>query len=597
MRFAKSSWLATIAVLWVSAVAFAQPAPPPEARPTIDVALNTTAIQPGQQTVIAVVIDVPADHYAQADTATNRDLGLIPLEVTVETGDTAIVYETIKPQPTAKDIPNVGTADIYDGRFILYVPVQVAEPVASPVEWSVGVRYQICNKAGLCYPPTLETFTLAPEVGASVAPANTELFANFDPTVWASLVPAPAKPDESKPNEASADRSTLVWFGLAFVAGIMFNVVPCVLPVLPLKIMGFFEAAKHDRAKCVTLSLFFAVGMIAVFAALGLLLLVFGAIGSWGEIFSKPWFVWPIVTLLVIAAVGTFGLFATSLPKSVYAFSPKHDTYGGNVAWGAFTAVLSTPCTFGLFAGALAWAITQPAWLGVLLLVMVGVGMSAPYVVLSCFPEIARKFPRTGGWPEAVKQAMAFLLLATAAFFARPLLPDPIGGDAWWYVIFGLLAAGLIFLVVRGGMLVGWRKPSLYAVAGVVAVLLVPTFVFARQFANPPVGWVEFSDEALGDALGTGDPVLVKYTADWCANCQVVERRVFGNQEQLDAWRDEFGLTLIKADLTTSGAAGWPSLVELNPSRSIPFTAVYVDGEVRELVGIYSSEDLRSALQ
>ncbi|MEM6561278.1 MAG: cytochrome c biogenesis protein CcdA, partial [Planctomycetota bacterium] len=546
----------------------------------------------GQQAVLAVVLDVPAGHYAQADTQNNRDLSLIPLEVTVEAGGSATVFETIAPQPTPKEIVAVGMADTHVGRFVLHVPMQVAaDAEAGPIAWNVSVRYQICNEAGLCYPPTTETFTLDTQLvtDGSVAAANGELFADFDPSVWATLTPVAEEP-----------RSAAVWLSFAFVAGIMFNVVPCVLPVLPLKIMGFFEAAKHDRAKCVTLSLFFAVGMVSVFATLGVLLLVTKSIGSWGEIFAQPWFVWPVVGLLIVAAVGTFGVFSTALPQSVYAFSPKHDTFGGNVAWGAFTAVLSTPCTFGLFAGALAWAITQPAWLGVLLLTIVGVGMAFPYVVLSFFPEVARKFPRTGGWPEAVKQAMAFLLLATAAFFARPLLPGPLNADWWWYVIFGLLALAGVWLVVRGGMLSDWKPKPVIAVAAAVALLLIPTGVYAHRLANPPVGWVEYSDEALAAALEGDGPVLVKFTADWCTNCQTIEQRVFGTQPQLDGWRDEFGLTLIKAELNTADAPGWGPLVEMNPSRSIPFTAVYGGGgggEVRELVGIYGGGDLEAALR
>ena len=137
------------------------------------------------------------------------------------------------------------------------------------------------------------------------------------------------------------------------------------------------------------------------------------------------------------------------------------------------------------------------------------------------------------------------------------------------------------------------------AISGVVAAVVVGACLYVTWgFANPPAGWTKFSDVALADARASQRPVLVKFTANWCANCQMVERTVFGTQEQVDAWASDFDVALIKADLSADDAPGWPLLSELNPARAIPFTAVYLPGEdqPRALPGIYGSDDLRAVL-
>jgi thiol:disulfide interchange protein DsbD len=383
---------------------------------------------------------------------------------------------------------------------------------------------------------------------------------------------------------------------LFFLAGIIFNIVPCVLPVLPLKAMGFYEVAQNNRAKCLALGVAFSLGIAMTFAVLAVLVLVLRVL-NWGELFSQWWFAAGVGLVLVVMALYQFGIFDFVLPQSVYSVTPRHDTYAGNLLFGILTAILSTPCTFGLFAGLLVWAVAQPAWLGVSAVTVTGFGMAFPYLVLSAFPELARSFPRTGPWSELVKQALAFVLLAIAAYFIRPLLPDAWRGPGFWWVIFGLIAAGGAFSVLRAMQISGGRARPIVITAAIALVVLLPLGLVTHALANPPAGWVKFSPEELAKAREAGKPVLVKFTADWCANCQTVEHLVFGSQEQMDAWRNR-GLTLVKADLTKPDAPGWPLLRELHPVGSIPFTAVYLPGEQapRKLPGIYGSGDLEQVL-
>lgn len=581
---------------------------------TVTAHANFEKVQPSQQLVIAVVLDVEPGYHAQSN---NPIQGfLIPFELTNLSAGEATVYEPIYEEGHIENYPALvmpgdpGDLSVYTGRAITYVPLEVsaeAEP-GSSLTVSGQATYQICDDQN-CFPPTTTPWSVEVEVvgpDASPEAGRPELFEDFDPSIWGDLKPA-GSAESRVVGDASGSllgvafdlnqSGLLAVLLLAFVAGIIFNIVPCVLPVLPLKAMSFYEVAQHNRARCIALGIAFSLGIIATFAALAVLVLVLRAF-NWGELFSRPWFAALIGIILVVMALFQFGTFSLALPSSVYSVTPRHDTYTGNVLFGILTAILSTPCTFGLFFALLTWASAQPVWIGVPAVTITGVGMAFPYLVLSAFPGLAQRFPRSGAWSELVKQVMGFLLLAIAAYFVRPLLPDQMRGPAWWWVIFTFIAAGGVFAVVRAVQLSGGRLRPVMITAVIAALVLVPSALVVYRLANPPAGWIEFTPEAFEEALATADgPVLVKFTADWCANCQTVEQTVFGTQADMDAWEEE-GLTLMKADLTLPSAKGWELLRKLNPVGAIPFTALYLPGGERpvKLSGIYGADDLSAAL-
>jgi thiol:disulfide interchange protein DsbD len=592
---------------------------PTAAQPTGELAtitpkLNFDRVQPGQQVVVALVVDIQPGYHAQSHTP--RDKNLVAFEVQKLLAEPGTAYAPIYPEGHIETYPALGEMSVYTGRAIIYIPVQIAADAAAG--GSVTIRgmaaFQICDDQ-MCYQPEDRDWELrVPVVGAgeSVAPADEELFADFDPSTWSNLQIAGsgAKSMDASESASSGDArvSLLGWeidlarsglwlvLPLAFIAGIIFNIVPCVLPVLPLKAMGFYEVAQHNRARCLALGVAFSLGIALTFATLAVLVLVLRWF-DWGQLFSQPWFALSIGIILIVMALYQFGVFEFAVPQGVYAITPRHDTYTGNVLFGILTAILSTPCTFGLFAGLLVWAVSQPAWIGVTTVTVTGVGMAFPYLVLSAVPEMARSFPRTGPWSELVKQAMGFLLLAIAAYFIRPLLPDSWRGPGFWWVIFGLIAAGGAYAVIRAVQIAPGRPRPALVTTVVSLLVLAPLAVITHGLANPPAGWTYYSPEVLAEARASNKPVLVKFTADWCANCQTVEQTVFGTQAEMDAWRDK-GLVLVKADLTKKDAPGWPLLRELHKVGSIPFTAIYLPQEEqpRKLPGIYGAEDVEAAL-
>jgi len=233
----------------------------------------------------------------------------------------------------------------------------------------------------------------------------------------------------------------------------------------------------------------------------------------------------------------------------------------------------------------------------VALVVTVGVGMAAPYLLLSAFPELARRFPRTGPWSELIKQLMGFLLLGVAVYFARPFYERYAGTTAFWWAMMGIVGAAAIFLVVRTMMLTGRLSGRLAAVA--VAVLMIaPVLGLTLRLTNPPLAWQEYTPEALAEARASGRTVLVEFTATWCTNCQALEATVFHDPAVVQAIRQHNVLAL-RADVTYDDAPGWKLLGKASGAGgAIPLTEIYsprLTSPIR-MSGIYRSADLLAAI-
>jgi thiol:disulfide interchange protein len=595
-RAAAACLLALFAALLFVAPASAQP----KSRAKLSTALNTTALQPGKEAVIAVVVDVEEGLHAQSHTPLQDNL--IPFDVKLDANPAVTIGEPIFPEAELHEYPALGKLSVYTGRVIVYVPVTVkpdAHP--GPLKLTGRATYQICNDKA-CFQPERPKFEIDAKVaaaGEAVQPNEPDLFKR-----WNERGSAPATQSIVKPTAAPATifgldlnhDAYLLAFAGAFIVGILFNVMPCVLPVVPLKAVGFYEVSQHNRAKSLALGATFSAGLIVSFAVLGLLVVVMRVL-NWGELFQQLWFRATIILILLAMAISTFGVFTVNVPTAIYRFAPRHDTYVGNFLFGILTAALSTPCTFGMFVGVLTWALTQPSAVGMALITMVGVGMAFPYFLLSAFPEVARRLPRTGPWAELVKQMMAFLLLATAIYFARPFIDRLLSSDAFWWLLFAVVAAAAIYLVVRTVQFAKRLTPRLVAVV-IAAAMVVPAFLTARNLTYHPHNWLPFTNEAVATARESGKPVLIEFTADWCGNCHYVEGFVLNNRRVVATLKDH-AVVMIKADVTNGNEAAVPLLGQLNPAGAIPLTAIYPPGKAEPilLTGIYSTGELQRAVQ
>ncbi|MGE5611479.1 MAG: protein-disulfide reductase DsbD family protein [Bacillota bacterium] len=582
------------------------PAGGKDQRVAVRAALDAKALQPGGRAVMAIVLDIRKGYHAQSNKP--LDENLVKTEVRLEPGSAVKAGQPVYPAGEVVNYPALGKLSVYTGRVVIYVPLEVkADAPAGPIKIGGKVEYQVCDERS-CYPP--ETTPIAIETtivpaGTSVEANEAELFKGYNPAKGQDA--GKTAPPASLAGDGGKGWSIGYAFGVAFLAGLLFNVMPCVLPVMPLKAMGFYEVSQHHRGKCMLLGAVFSLGVVGFFAGIGLIILVFKAI-TWGEQFSNPWFVWGIVGILVLMAMGMFGMFNVNLPAGVYRFTPRHDTYTGNFLFGIFTGILSTPCTAPLFPPLMLWAHSQPVMIGVPAVMMVGMGMAAPYFVLSAFPSLARRFPRTGPASELVKQMMGFLLLIAATFFAAGQL---IEGPGFWWAVVAVVAVASVYLVARTVQL---SKSALaVGVAAVIAVgmlaaALAQTVAVTGILRGTPVGdvagkdshggWLPYSPEALAEAVKQNRIALVKFTANWCANCQAIESSVFGNAQTWTKLREN-GVVLLKADMTRENPAAKELLLKLNPTGGIPLTAIYSPNwnEPLRLESVYTTETLMKAVQ
>jgi thiol:disulfide interchange protein/DsbC/DsbD-like thiol-disulfide interchange protein len=331
----------------------------------------------------------------------------------------------------------------------------------------------------------------------------------------------------------------------AFLGGLILNVMPCVLPVIALKILGFVSQAKDEPRRVRQLGLIYALGVLVSFLALAGLVIGVKAAGhkaGWGMQFGNPQFLIVLTTLVTLVALNLFGLFEINPSARVMdaagGLASKHGPTGAFFN-GVLATILATPCTAPFLGAALGFAFSQPPGIIVLTFVVVAFGLASPYVLLSWQPAWLRFLPKPGVWMERFKVAMGFPMLATAVWLFS-LIPLYYGGRTLWLGLFLVIVAlaawvygefvqrarahrglGLIAVVV---LLVGGY---LYAVEGQLRWRSpLPASAIAGSLQEGPHGidWQPWSSAAVAQARTQGRPVFVDFTADWCLTCQANKR-------------------------------------------------------------------------
>ncbi|MCW5829547.1 MAG: thioredoxin family protein [Deltaproteobacteria bacterium] len=366
----------------------------------------------------------------------------------------------------------------------------------------------------------------------------------------------------------------------AFMGGLLLNLMPCVFPVLTLKILGFVEQADSDPARVRRHGWVFASGVMAAFAVLAAALLLLRAGGEqlgWGFQLQSPGFVAALVMLLFALALSLSGLYEIGLSFTRLG-SSAGGGYGGSFLTGVLATVVATPCTAPFMGPALGFALTQPAVSAVAVFAGLGAGMATPYVVLSEFPAWLEKLPRPGPWLDTFRRVMAFPLYGTGI---------------WLLWVYGHLSGvdnavrllWALWLLAIAGWLWGRTQFQLRPLPVVAAMAFLAGAIGLAATARPPAVavsgapsadafWKPWSPEA--ELAVSGKPLFVNYTAAWCITCQVNERTVFSR----DDVRAAFGVaeaTVLKADWTQKDSVIAGSLARLG-RNSVPTYAWYPEG-------------------
>jgi thiol:disulfide interchange protein DsbD len=379
---------------------------------------------------------------------------------------------------------------------------------------------------------------------------------------------------------------TFLLFG--FLGGIILNLMPCVLPVISLKIFGFIQQAGQSRQRIFRSGIAFTLGIFAWFIALALLLIALKGGGrdvTWGGFqFTNPYFVLALSVIVLVFALNLFGVFEISLPQSVtrslLSTSERKDLLG-SFFQGVFATVLATPCTAPFLGAALGFAFTQSAVVILAMFIAIAAGMSAPYLLLSAQPAWLRFLPRPGSWMLHVKQFMGFPLLATLLFLLYVLGAQRGLEGAIWAGCFLLVISFACWM--KGAFVLptaSAAKRTLVLVLMFVLVIASGVYFIGDKFQSANItsadlelrgGWQPFSPERLQTELEQGRTVFVDFTAAWCLTCKFNEANVLESQNVREAFQ-RHNIVKLKADWTN----GDPVITKLLQQFGRPGVPLYV---------------------
>ena len=371
---------------------------------------------------------------------------------------------------------------------------------------------------------------------------------------------------------------------LAFIGGLILNLMPCVFPVLGIKILGFVNQAGSDRRKVTLHGLTFAAGVLASFWALAGVLAVLRAGGDqlgWGFQLQSPGFVFILAAVMLVFALSMsgvfeFGLRATAVGSGLQA----KGGLTGSFFTGVLATVVATPCSAPFLAPALGAALALPVVESFAVFTAIATGLALPYLLLSLFPQAVKALPRPGAWMETFKQAMAFPLYATVGYLVWVLAGQLGDNDtALLSVLLGLtLIAFATWLYGRYATFGASPARTRIGILGGVALLAAGTWLgWPRPAAPTDIVWQPWSTEAVVAAIADNKPIYVDFTARWCFTCQTNKKVVFGSSEVLKTFRDKEVVTL-RADWTDEDPKITAELARWSRS-AVPFNLVYLPGK------------------
>ena len=351
------------------------------------------------------------------------------------------------------------------------------------------------------------------------APAGETMSAQSPPESGTGFQPVQA-------GKMPALRSQSLWQMLlyAFIGGLILNIMPCVLPVIALKILGFVGESRSDPRHVRKLGLVYALGVLVSFLALAAIVIGVKAAGhraGWGMQFGSPVFVVCLTTLVTLVALNLFGVFEVTLGgralDAAGGLASKHGAAGAFFN-GLLTTVLATSCTAPVLATALGFAFRETAPVILMMFLAVGVGLAAPYVVLSWNPAWLKFLPKPGAWMEKFKIAMGFPMLATAVWLFLLAAGNFDKSRTLWFGLF-LVALGLAAWIWGEFVQRGTKCRGLARIVSILLAVGIGTYAFCQT--PDQIEWHSWSTAAVAKAQAAGRPVFVDFTADWCVNCQV----------------------------------------------------------------------------
>jgi len=435
-------------------------------------------------------------------------------------------------------------------------------------------------------------------------PAPTAVPASVSPALAAALQAAANAP----PPAPATGEGLGIWLALggALIGGLILNLMPCVFPVLAIKVMAFAHQGDNHRAHRAG-GLAYTAGVVLSFMALGGLLLALRAAGEqlgWGFQLQNPAVVAGLAVLFTLIGLNLAGLFEFGhlLPSrlaSLQLRNPSADAFLTGVLAGA----IASPCTAPFMGASLGLAVALPAGQALAVFATLGLGMALPYLAASWIPALARALPRPGAWMVTFRQLMAFPMLATVVWLLWVLGQqsgiDGVAALLMWLVVMGWLVWALgrqgrtrTVMTVLAALCLAWLS---WALGPYVTRLAEPAALETSAGPAQDGQWMGWSPQRQAALLAEGRPVLVDFTAAWCVTCQYNKRTALASDAFLQA-ADQQRVALMRADWTRRDPQVTQALASLG-RNGVPVYAYYRPGQAPELLPeILSTEALLQAL-
>ena len=447
-----------------------------------------------------------------------------------------------------------------DAEFYPFDEEKIANAAPQLVEsLSDGVRLRVRRSPDLkTLPATLHgVFKLSDKVAYDVTA----------PVVPGEIAVAP---HTSVPGADTTSVTTLTAIGLAFLGGIILNLMPCVFPVLFLKGLALLQSSSQERKHIRTHGLVYTLGILVSFWAIVAVLLALRAGGSqagWGFQLQSPIFLTLLASGIFFFALSLAGLFDIGLSlTSVGGELAQKQGYTGSFFTGVLATVVATPCTAPLMGAAIGFALAQPAAITFAIFTALALGLATPYLLLSLQPAWTRVLPRPGAWMEIFKQLTAVIFFATVIWLTYVYGSLYSGGSSTNQDIYrvALLLGCFLMLAIAGWVLGKW--PARWT--STIAAILIAALGLAIPLYQPKdtnLVWAPYSRQALNQARAAGHPVFIDFTAAWCLSCQVNERLVLKSADVQHQFSKN-NVTLLRADWTQYDPAITQQLAAVNRS-------------------------------
>ena len=480
---------------------------------------------------------------------------------------------------TLKYPPSLEKEDDFFGKTSVYynqVDLELLAEHTFGYTTRLSVTYQGCSDAGLCYPPTTKVFPLSDTLNDSNTTHKTP-----DERINASRLgednlstgKGRVINDFENPNGPGKSLTLLTAVGFALLGGLILNTMPCVFPILSLKVLGFAadndNAKKHHRR-----AWWYLVGVVLSFISIASVLILLQQAGQsvgWGFQLQSTNFVIALAYLFTVMGLSLSGLIHFGTKASLMNVGntlANENSNRGSFFTGMLAVVVASPCTAPFMGSALGYALTQPPLIALLIFVALGVGMAFPMVFLSYCRPVRRILPKPGPWMESLKKLIAFPLYGSVVWLLW-ITGKQAGVDAMASALAGLVMLALGLFFYRGGILQRIIAASCLVIAVAMGAIIVePKTASEITFRAGSVAW---SPEALAKLREKGVPVFVDVTADWCITCLVNEKNVLFTKDIRKAFK-ESGVVYMVADWTNHN----PSIDAFVKSHSYSGIPLYV---------------------